>query len=95
VSDRFLIGYGGYEAGHAKANDFGFSINLNVTKLMSYISQADVQQAMKIVYKQGGMEKNEFLLLYLTQLDPEYQNKYMSHSLRVNTDYRQNQKRLS
>lgn len=74
--------------GHGKVTPHGFSVELNFDRLMEFFKLPEVQDALKRIPVKGG-ETNRIILMYLTELDEEHANKYQSHSLRINTDYRQ------
>ena len=74
--------------GHAKETPHGFSVEINFDKLIEYFQLQEVQDALKVIPVKGATT-NRVLLIYLTALDEEHVNKYQTHSLRINTDYRQ------
>lgn len=74
--------------GHAKETPHGFSVEINIDKLFEYFEMPEVQAALKVIPVKEA-KTNRVMLLYLTKLDEEHVNKYQTHSLRINCDYRQ------
>lgn len=80
MSDKLFLGQG-------RQTDHGFIVELNYDKLMEFFRLPEVQDAIKRIPVKGDI--NRVILLFLTELDEEHKNKWQSHSLRINTDYRQ------
>lgn len=73
--------------GNGKKTDAGFTIELNLEKINKAFERPDVQLALKKFKSKKGEETS--IMLYLTELKPEEQNQWRTHSLKINTKYRQ------
>lgn len=73
--------------GSAKRTEAGFTIELNLEKVNKAFERPDVQLALKKFKSKKGEETS--IMLYLTELKEEDKNKWRTHSLRINTKYRQ------
>lgn len=73
--------------GNAKENENGFTVELNLEKVNKAFERPDVQLALKKFQSKNGTETS--VMLYLTKLPEKDVNKWRTHSLRINTKYRQ------
>lgn len=73
--------------GNAKENENGFTVELNLEKVNRAFERPDVQLALKKFQSKNGVETS--VMLYLTKLPEKDVNKWRTHSLRINTKYRQ------
>lgn len=82
-----LVALDGSTISHEILANLGINIELNLEKVNSAFQRSDVQQALKIFISKNGTETS--IILQGTPLRESDRNKYRTHSLRVNTKYRQ------
>ena len=73
--------------GSAKENENGFTIELNLEKVNKAFERPDVQLALKKFNSKKGVETS--IMLYATKLPDKDVSKWRTHSVKVNTKYRQ------
>lgn len=68
--------------------DGDIKLHLNVTALRKALESEEVRLATRHFVNKGG-EAQESIKLLVSRLEPEYVNQYQTHSVRIDTFYRQ------
>lgn len=67
--------------------EMGFNMELVLSKVNKAFERADVQLALKNFQSKNGQETS--IMLYASPLPEKDRNKWRTHSLKINTKYRQ------
>lgn len=74
--------------GNAKFRNDNFEIHLNIDDVIEFLELDEVKLSLRNYVGKGGKNRRS-IKLYAAKLEPEYCNKYQTHCIRIDTDYRQ------
>ncbi len=66
----------------------GMIVQLNIDALLEALELPEVQLSLSCFVGKGGKTQRK-LKLYIAKLEPKFSNKYQSHSVRIDTYYKQ------